>query len=66
MNENIAHVDTGYDTKATKTTRRCYQRNARFYDLMKGGAEKQHEPCRKQLWSLTKGSKVLEVSLVDG
>ncbi len=66
MNRNIDHSETGYDPKATETTRRRYQRNARFYDWMEGGAEKQHGPWRQQLWSMTNGPKVLEVGVGTG
>lgn len=46
----MAQIQKGniYDPKATETTRRRYQRNARFYDLMEGGIEKRHSPWRKE------------------
>lgn len=66
MNENIPPLENGYDPQATETTRRRYQRNARFYDLMEGGSEKRRGPWRKQLWSMAKGPKVLEVGVGTG
>ena len=63
MNKTLTLTDTGYDSNATEATRRRYQRNARFYDLMEGGTEKRHGPWREQLWPIVKGSKALEVRL---
>ncbi len=66
MNETLTRIDTGYDSNATEATRRRYQRNARFYDLMEGGMEKRHGPWREQLWPIVKGPKALEVGVGTG
>lgn len=58
MQNQFATLETSHDAKATETTRRRYQRNAPFYDLMEGGMEKQHAAWRQQLWPLVKGPKV--------
>ena len=66
MQKQFATLETRHDAKATETTRRRYQRNAPFYDLMEGGMEKQHAAWRQQLWPLVKGPKVLEVGVGTG
>ncbi len=66
MGERTVQTDTDYDSKATETTRRRYQRNASFYDWMEGGMEKQHAAWREQLWPLVNGPKVLEVGVGTG
>lgn len=66
MGERTVQTDTVYDSKATETTRRRYQRNASFYDWMEGGMEKQHAAWREQLWPLVNGPKVLEVGVGTG
>jgi ubiquinone/menaquinone biosynthesis C-methylase UbiE len=60
------HTGEGYDPKTTEATRRRYQRNARFYDLMGNGMEKQHGPWREELWNRVSGPKVLEVGVGTG
>jgi ubiquinone/menaquinone biosynthesis C-methylase UbiE len=52
--------------KSTATTRRRYQRIARFYDVMCLIPERHFQPWRKQLWSLVKGPQVLEVGVGTG
>ncbi len=66
MQNQSSSLETRYDAKATETTRRRYQRNARFYDFMEGGMNKQHAAWRQQLWPLVKGPKVLEVGVGTG
>ncbi len=56
MNKTLTLTDTGYDSNATEATRRRYQRNARFYDLMEGGMEKRHGPWREQFRPMRSGA----------
>ena len=66
MTKILTLTDTGYDSNATEATRRRYQRNARFYDLMEGSMEKRHGPWREQLWPIVEGPKALEVGVGTG
>ena len=52
--------------KETAATRNRYQRIAPFYDLMEVLSEKTYTSWRERLWSMVKGSKVLEVGVGTG
>jgi ubiquinone/menaquinone biosynthesis C-methylase UbiE len=52
--------------KATSHTRRRYQRIAPFYDAMEYFTERQYSKWRRQIWSMVKGPKVLEVGVGTG
>ena len=66
MKQKSGEKTNGFDPNATEKTRRTYQRNSRFYDRMETGAERFFAPWRKQLWTLVKGTKVLEVGVGTG
>lgn len=66
MKQNLDRNNMHYDPLATETTRRRYERNARFYDRMESSAEMRHAPWRKKLWALVKGLKTLEVGVGTG
>lgn len=54
------------DPRATQATRRRYQRIAPFYDFMETMVEQRFRPWRERLWSLVRGSTVLEVGVGTG
>ena len=54
------------DEKATGLTRTRYQRLSPVYDRMEGMSERRYASWRAKLWSLIKGSKVLEAGVGTG
>jgi ubiquinone/menaquinone biosynthesis C-methylase UbiE len=54
------------DPRATAVTRRRYQRIASLYDLMEFLPERKFSHWRGRLWSMVKGTKVLEVGVGTG
>ena len=48
LHQKADRIETGDGPNVTETTRRRYQRNTRFYDLIEGGAERRHGPWRKE------------------
>ena len=54
------------DEQATSVTRSRYQRLSRVYDLMETLPERRFRPWREKLWSLVRGSRVLEVGVGTG
>lgn len=66
MDQHPKSNHTGYDPVATAATRRHYERNSRFYDLMQRGSAVRHDPWRELIWSQVKGPKVLEVGVGTG
>ncbi len=60
----MAH--TTLDARATERTRRRYDRNARFYDLMEWGAERRFQPWRTRLWERARGPRLLEIGVGTG
>ncbi|HJW84177.1 MAG TPA: methyltransferase domain-containing protein [Anaerolineae bacterium] len=54
------------DEQATSVTRSRYQRLSRVYDLIEALPERRFRPWREKLWSLVRGSRVLEVGVGTG
>src|SRR3990172_9168584 len=54
------------DERKTAITRTRYQRLSRVYDLMETLPERRFRPWREKLWSLVRGSRVLEVGVGTG
>jgi ubiquinone/menaquinone biosynthesis C-methylase UbiE len=55
------------ENKATKATRRTYNRVAPVYDFMEGLVERaRYSSWRELLWSKVKGTKILEVGVGTG
>lgn len=59
-------MSSAIDVRATETTRRRYDRLARFYDRLEAGAERRFAPWRAALWQRVRGSRVLEVGVGTG
>jgi ubiquinone/menaquinone biosynthesis C-methylase UbiE len=54
------------DPKSTSQTQARYQRIAPLYDGMELLAERRYQPWRKQLWSLVRGPRLLEIGVGTG
>jgi ubiquinone/menaquinone biosynthesis C-methylase UbiE len=54
------------DPDITETIRRRYQRLAPYYDRMENFSERRYKPWREHLWSMVRGSSVLEVGVGTG
>ncbi len=54
------------DLRRTDEVRRRYQRLAPFYDLMEGLSDQRFQPWRERLWSLVRGSSILEAGVGTG
>jgi ubiquinone/menaquinone biosynthesis C-methylase UbiE len=54
------------DPHNTETIRGRYQRIAPYYDRMENFSERRYKPWREQLWSMVRGSSVLEVGVGTG
>ncbi len=54
------------DLQATKLTQSRYERISGFYDLMESFPERRFVPLRKRVWSMVKGTRVLEVGVGTG
>lgn len=54
------------NTSLTEMVRRRYQRIAPYYDLMESLSEPRSKPWREHLWSLVRGSTVLEAGVGTG
>jgi len=54
------------NTEATRRTRSRYGRIAPIYDLSELLAERRYRPWRRQLWTLARGPRVLEVGVGTG
>jgi ubiquinone/menaquinone biosynthesis C-methylase UbiE len=52
--------------RLTEETRRRYQRNAGWYDLMGLLSERRFLPWRKRMWGLARGPQILEVGVGTG
>ena len=54
------------DLQATKLTQSRYERISSIYDLMESFPERRFVPLRKRVWSMVKGTRVLEVGVGTG
>lgn len=54
------------NTSITEMVRRRYQRIAPYYDLIESLSERRFKPWREHLWSLVRGSTVLEAGVGTG
>lgn len=54
------------DPLATGRTRSRYRRIAPIYDLSEALAERRYRPWRRELWSLVRGPRILEIGVGTG
>lgn len=54
------------DPLATGRTRSRYRRIAPIYDLSEALAERRYRPWRRELWSLARGPRILEIGVGTG
>jgi phosphatidylethanolamine/phosphatidyl-N-methylethanolamine N-methyltransferase len=62
----LAITTTRPDPNITEMVRRRYQRIAPYYDLIENLSERRFKPWRDRLWSLVRGSTVLEAGVGTG